>query len=256
VRSPRFTELDAQMRAEAERRQSRPQPRSTHGRLLQIVPAYDVRLENIQFLYQIQPLMTGGAVQLDAFLAANPSELVIVDTRLARVSAHNARKDVLRGDYLEVNTLRQLADKRKSAMVCVTHSRKAAGDIIDSVLGTSGSTAGCDSVWSLKRSANAPGEGVLEVVGRDFQGATYGLRFNNGAPFGWQVTAEGADAEMSEERRDIVMVQQQEGAKKPAEIARLLVKNAVTVRRLIQRLAYDSVIRKQSDGTYVACERS
>jgi hypothetical protein len=113
-------------------------------------------------------------------------------------------------------------------MVCVTHSRKASGDIIDSVLGTSGSTAGCDSVWSLKRSANAPGEGVLEVVGRDFEGITYGLRFNNGTPFGWQVTAEGADAEMNEERRDIVMELQQEGAKKPAEIGQIARKEPVT----------------------------
>jgi hypothetical protein len=195
--------------------------------------------------------MTGGAAQLDAFLTANPSEAVIIDTLLALVAAHSSRKDVLRGDYTEVNTLRQIAQKHKTAMLCVAHSRKAAGDIIDTVLGTSGTTAACDSVWSLKRSTTASDEGVLEVVGRDFEGATYGLKFSKEVPFGWRVTAEGADAAMSDERRDILMLLHQEGAKKPAEIARLLVKNAVTVRRLVQKLAFDGVIKRQSDGTYV-----
>jgi len=181
----------------------------THHRLHQLVPAYNVQLDNIQFLYQIQPLMTGGAAQLDAFLTTNASEAVIIDTLLALVAAHSSRKDVLRGDYTEVNTLRQIAEKHKTAMLCVAHSRKAAGDIIDTVLGTSGTTAACDSVWSLKRSTTASDEGVLEVVGRDFEGAAYGLEFSKGVPFGWRVTAEGADAVMSDERRDIIMLLRQ-----------------------------------------------
>jgi hypothetical protein len=228
----------------------------THRRFKQLVPHADARLQNIQFLYQIQPLMTGGAAQLDAFLAANRSELVVIDTLLAMVAAHSSRKDVLRGDYLEVNTLRQIAEKHMTALLCVAHSRKAAGDLIDTVLGTSGTTAACDSVWSLKRSSSGPNEGSLEVVGRDFGSANYGLQFSNSADgFGWSVTTEGADAEMSEERRDILMLLQQEGAKKPAEIAKLLVKNAVTVRRLIQKLAHDGVIRRQTNGTYIPNEQ-
>ena len=80
----------------------------------------------------------------------------------------------------------------------------------------------------------------------------YALRFNTSAPYGWQVIGEGAEVGMSAERRDILTVLQQEGAKRPADIARLLGnKNVVTVRRLIQKLSADGLIRKQSDGTYV-----
>ena len=100
----------------------------THHRLRQMVPAYDVRLENIQFLYQIQPLMGGGAAQLDAFLTANPSEAVIIDTLSHGCSAFEpqgrAAWRLHRGD-----TLRQIAVKHRTAMLCVAHSRKAAGDI-------------------------------------------------------------------------------------------------------------------------------
>src|SRR5262249_5729380 len=82
------------------------------------------------------------------------------------------RRDVLRGDYAEVNTLRQIANKHNTAMVCVAHSRKAAGDLVDSVIGTSGTTAACDSVWSLKRQTT--GEALLEVKGRELEEALYG----------------------------------------------------------------------------------
>ena len=222
----------------------------THRRLLEIVPTPDARLQNIQFLYQIQPLMTGGAVQLDAFLAENRSEFVIVDTLLAFVAAHNGRRDVLRGDYTEVNTLRQITEKHDLAMLGVAHSRKLAGDAVDSVIGTSGTTAAADSVWSLKRQGT--GEAVLEVKGRELEEAVYGLRFNSSPPFGWHVTGEGADVSMSEERRDIITLLDQEGAMKPAAIARALVKNAVTVRRLISKLAFDGLICRQPNGMYVA----
>jgi hypothetical protein len=196
--------------------------------------------------------MTGGAAQLDLFLAANRSDLVIIDTLLAFVSAHSGRRDVLRGDYAEVNLLRQLAEKHNNAILGVAHSRKAAGDVVDSIIGTSGTTAACDSVWKLQRMSS--GEASLDIRGRELEEALYGLKFNSGAPFGWQVIGEGAEVGMSEERRDILLVLQQEGAKKPADIARLLGnKNAVTVRRLLQKLAYDGLIRLQPNGTYVPC---
>jgi hypothetical protein len=81
----------------------------------------------------------------------------------------------------------------------------------------------------------------------------YGLKFNSGEPFGWQVTGVGAEVGMSEQRRDILLALQQEGASKPKDVARLLGnKNINTTRRLIQKLAQDGLIRLQLDGTYIA----
>jgi RecA-family ATPase len=221
----------------------------TNRRLRTILGKSDPRLQNIHLLYEIQPLMTGGAAQLDAFLTANPSELVIIDTLLAFVSAHSGRRDVLRGDYAEVNVLRQLAEKHGNAILAVAHSRKAAGDMVDSIIGTSGTTAACDSVWRLQRMNT--GEASLEVKGRELEEAVYGLKFNTATPFGWQVTSEGQEVGLSEQRREILLVLQQEGARKPADIARLLGnKNINTVRRLIQKLAQDGIIMRQRNGTY------
>jgi hypothetical protein len=222
----------------------------THHRLRQIVTASDIQLQNIDVIYRIAPLMTGGASQLDLYLNAQPADLVVIDTLLAFTAAHNERKDVLRGDYAEVNTLRQLAEKHKTAILCVAHTRKAAGDAVDALIGTSGASAACDSVWQLKRLAT--GEAALEIKGRELEEMEYELKFSNDEPFGWQVTGRGAEVGMSQERRDILLLLRQEGAQKPAAIARLLGnKNAVTVRRLLQKLAYDGLVHVQSDGTYV-----
>jgi hypothetical protein len=146
--------------------------------------------------------------------------------------------------------LREVADKHKTAILCAAHSRKVPGDLIDSVVGTSGTTAACDTVWSLKRQ-NDGKEGLLEIRGREIEDAAFALRFNKEEPFGWTVIGEGDQAALTEERRDIVMLLQQEGAMKPNAIARALVKNAVTIRRLIQKLAFDGTISKQTDGTYI-----
>jgi RecA-family ATPase len=223
----------------------------THHRLHQIIATPDARLENIRFLYEVQPLMSGGMEQLDAFLKANPSELVIIDTLLAFVAAHSSRSDILRGDYTEVNTLRQLAEKHSAAMLAVAHSRKAAGNLVDSIIGTSGTTAACDSVWQLKRLGS--NQAILEVKGRELEEAQYALEFNTGMPFGWHVTGAGPGVGISAERREILTLLQREGAKKPGEIAALLGKNASTVRRLIQQLVIDGLIEKQAGGIYVPC---
>ena len=98
-------------------------------------------------------------------------------------------------------------------------ARKAAGDVVDSIIGTSGTTAACDSVWQLQRMST--GEASLGLKGRELEEALYGLKFNTGVPFGWHVTGEGAEVGMSE-RRELLLVLQQEGAKKPTDIARLL----------------------------------
>jgi len=223
--------------------------RRVHDRLHDLLSEPDPRLKNILFYYQLLPLMTGGALQLDAMLAANPSELVIIDTLLAAIAAHSGRRDVVRGDYAEVNVLRELTEKHNTTMLCIAHARKAAGDLMDTVLGTSGTTAACDSVWSMKRQNT--GEAVLEIRGRDIEDQLYALTFNKDDPYGWMVTGQGPDSGMSEERKDIILLLEQEGAMKPAQIARALVKNAVTVRRLVQKLAFDGFIRRQSNGTYV-----
>jgi hypothetical protein len=221
----------------------------THRRLRKLIAASDVGLQNIGFIYNLEPLLAQGAVQLDEYLAANPSELVVVDSLLSILQA-SGKRDVLRSDYAESTILRQLAEKHKTAIVVVHHTRKmAAENHIDTVAGTTGVTAGADAIWTLDRLPG--GDFILRIKGRDMPDKEYGMRFVDGDPFGWKVIGEGNEIALSEERQEILELLKEEAPLKPARIAAMLKKKAVAVRRLLQKLYADGLVEKNRDGAYV-----
>lgn len=221
----------------------------THHRLHRLVPdaGNQPHMANIGFIYRIMPLLGGGAELLDEYLVANPSTLVIIDTFLALVRDRKS-KDAMRGDYAEVDRLRAIAEKHKTAILLVAHSRKAAADYhVDAVAGTSGMTAACDAVWTL---AKKPDGATLQVTGREFEDRTIGLQFENGEPFGWHKTGEGEQVELSESREDIITLLREEAPLKPADIARRLRRNENTVRRMVQKMYSAGQLVRNSDGRY------
>lgn len=222
-------------------------PRRTANRLKKLVDHPTPFLQNLQFLYRIKPLLAGGADELDKYLTERPAELVVIDTLSAVVQAKSSR-DVFRSDYKEVTTLRQLAEKHKTAILVVTHLRKMAADsVVDAVAGTTGVTAACDAIWGLRRQAT--GECLLEITGREMEEKIYALKFENaGDRFGWNLIGEGDDLLMSEQRREIIELLRNKGPMQPAKIADLLGKNTSTVRGLLYKMAPKGDVIKVKAG--------
>lgn len=224
-------------------------PRRTHDRLMRLLPQFNSGLANIHFVYELAPLMAGGVKAIDEFLTDNPVKLVVVDTLLAAVGAA-ARREVMRGDYAEVNALRELADKHQTAIVLVHHLRKAVADSgLDAVAGTSGVTAAADAIWTVRKSSS--GETVLEITGREMEEKTYGMKFDSGDDFGWHVTSEGDEVGLSDQRQEVLSLLRDEAPCKPAKIALMLKRNVVAMRKLLQRMNQDGLIDKNSSGGYV-----
>jgi hypothetical protein len=220
----------------------------TSRRLRALVPKAEAMLGNIEFVYALKPLTEGGAEQLDEYLTRNPSQLVVIDTLMA-VLKPKSNRDILRSDYAEMNNLRTLAEKHGTAILVVHHLRKATAEYgLDAVAGTTGVTAACDAVWTMRRLPD--GKRVLDITGREMEEQTYGLRLCTGDHMSWRLTGQGAEASMSEERKQIVELLKLKGRLKPAQIAGLLGKNPNTVRRLLQELVADDVVVRNSDGTY------
>jgi len=220
----------------------------THNRLWKLLPKIDIQLQNIRFRYTLKSLADGGAAELDHILSSGNYGLVIIDTFLRLAKAGGSR-DVMRSEYAEIAQLQELAQRHKLAMLLVHHTRKMAAESgLDTVAGTTGITAACDAVWTLRKQPN--GECVLEITGREMEELTLGLKLQTGDPFGWQLTAEGAEVGMSEARQEIVELLKDDAPLAPARIAGLLRKNAVTIRRLLQKLAAADVVRKDSSGKY------
>ncbi len=225
--------------------------RRTAPRLRKLTACSDF-LEDIEFVYEIDPLMAGGAAQIDSYLTERPCALVVIDTFYA-FSKQSERKnvDLLQADYNQINTLREVCEKHKCAMLLIHHARKAAGEGVDVVLGTSGISAACDAIWTLQRKTE--GDCLLSITGREMEETVYGMRLESGEPFGWKITGRGAEANLSSERRAIVELLAEEPMV-PKAIATALSKNPSTVRRLLQGLAKDGVIAKNGE-TYSLCSR-
>ncbi|MBI4906594.1 MAG: AAA family ATPase [Acidobacteria bacterium] len=222
----------------------------THHRLKRLINPSECDtpfLQNISFVYRIPPLLAGGKEMLDDHLAAHPSQLCVIDTLLAIVQ-NRSSKDVMRSDYTEVNELRKLAERHNTAILLVAHSRKMGADYhVDTVAGTSGVTAACDAIWSLKKK---PEGATLDITGREFEENVIGLRFDTDVPFGWQKTGEGEAVANSEEREEIITLLGDEAPLSPKAIADGLRKNRNTIRRLLQKMYCAGAVVKNSDGRY------
>lgn len=222
-------------------------PRQIRSRLRRLTPE-EPYLARLDFVWELEALMAGGAAQLDRQLTDHPVDVVIVDSLLAAVKqAKREHVDVMQADYNIVAILRQIAEKHSLALVLVAHTRKAGGDFLDLIQGTSGTTAAADAVWVLQRTPE--GEAALSVTGREVPTNVFGMKRAADSP-AWTITGEGDEVTQSEARRDIMALLREEGPMKPSKIAQQLRKNISGVHRLLNALCDAGLVVRSSYGTY------
>src|ERR1017187_4346362 len=219
-----------------------PQAR-TMARLRQVAPAGEWA-DSLHFVYDLLPLMGGGAEQLGALVEQLRPRMVVLDTLTALIKGGGKREsDVFRSQYAEVSVVRKIAEASHTAVVLVHHARKGMADTaIESVAGTGGIAAAVDTLWCLKRKPE--GEATLEVIGREAEEKTYALKFEQN-PFGWRVLGDDAAQLLNAERRQVLELLREEGALSPAQIAAELAKGRPAVRMLLKRMREDNQVRKQ-----------
>ena len=201
---------------------------------------------DLRFVYDLLPLMGGGADQLAALITILRPRLVVVDTLTAIIKGGGKREsDVFRSQYAEVSRLRKLAEELKTAIVVVHHVRKGNSDgAIESIAGTGGIAAAIDTVWALKRKPE--GEATLDVLGREIEERTLALRFEQ-EPFGWRVLGDDGLQLLNGERREVLALLREEGGLTPAQIAADLGKSRPAVRMLLKRMREDGQVEKHGN---------
>lgn len=209
----------------------------TNARLKKFIgPELEVYADNIRFLYQLEPLSRGGIAQLDQALTLVPTRLLIVDTFMAaQRTERKANADIFAQDYNAVKELQNLAYKHEIALVMVHHTRKQSSDNpLDEVAGTTGITAGADSIWVLRKTAQGI---ILSIQGRDMADREIELGFSEDPEFfGWSVRAQGAEVGLSDARREIIDVLKGPPLS-PKEIAQCFPnRSEKTVRNLLDRM--------------------
>jgi hypothetical protein len=74
--------------------------------------------ENLHFVYELLPLMGGGAEQLATLIQKLRPRLVVLDTFTALVKTGcKSGSDVFRSQYAEVSRLRKLAEEFQTAII-------------------------------------------------------------------------------------------------------------------------------------------
>jgi len=215
----------------------------TMARLRKLAPEGDWT-ENLHFVYELLPLMGGGAEQLAELIQKLRPRLVVLDTFTALVkTGSKSGSDVFRSQYAEVSRLRKLAEEFQTAIIVVHHMRKGLSDgAIEAVAGTGGIAAAVDTLWQLKRKTE--GEATLDVVGRETEERTLALRFEQ-AHFGWCVLGNDAAQLLNSERRQLLELLCEEGPLSPAQVAAELGKSRPATRMLLKRMKDDGQVKKQ-----------
>jgi len=199
----------------------------------------------IHFVYDLSPLMGGGAEQLRALIAQLRPRVVIIDTLTAaiKVAAKRGASDVFRSQYAEVTCVRKIAEDFQIAILLVHHVRKGVSDsAIEAVAGTGGIAAAVDTIWMLKRKPE--GEATLEIVGRETEDRTLALRFDQ-QPFGWCVLGDDKTQLLNADRRQILDLLRDDGALTPAQVAAEIGKTRAGTRMMLKRMREDGQVKKQ-----------
>lgn len=217
------------------------------ARLHKLTPFTEYQ-RDLDFVFELEPLLTGGLAALDQDLAEHPVEVLIVDSLLAAVkTASRDHVDIMQADYNVVAMLRDLAVRHSLALVLIAHTRKAAGDFLDLIQGTTGTTAAADAVWVIQRLPE--GTATLSVVGREIETNVFGLKRDEGFP-AWIITGEGDEISQSDARRDIIELLRDEGPLKPSRIAGRLRKSISGTHRLLVALCSAGLVIRTGYGTY------
>jgi DNA-binding transcriptional ArsR family regulator len=215
----------------------------TMARLKKIAPAGEWT-ERLHFVYDLLPLMGGGAEQLEELLRIRQPRLLVLDTLTALIKGGGKREsDVFRSQYAEVSRIRKLAEDFKIAIVIAHHVRKGMSESgVEAVAGTGGIAAAVDTLWHLKR--RLEGEATLDIVGREAEERTLALRFEQ-EPFGWRFMGDDSAQLLNSERRQVLELLREEGALSPAQISSELAKSRPAVRMLLKRMREDGQVRKE-----------
>ena len=222
-------------------------PRRIHDRLAALLPT-ETRLPNLEFLFDLPAKLGDGGEQIvGEHLRQHPGEysLVIIDTLFAAFAA-TSRRDVVKVDYEKSEVLRKLAQEHRVALLLIHHQNKGKDQSpVDSINGTTGVTAGVDSLLVLEEKQ---GNKLMHIKSRETEDASLALRFDLDTG-GWSVAGDAEEVIQSGARKDILRILNDANAPMfPAAIAKALSKNANTVRGLLMKMRNDGVLQTIPDG--------
>lgn len=217
---------------------------------------------NIHFVYrgEVLPMMGGGLLQLEKTITLEKPDIIIIDSLMAfRGASRKSKADIVSDDYNEMKAVHDLAEKHGLCIVLIHHTRKAAADYgPDALLGTSGTSAAVDAIWTLQpprkpksnRHDEEPEEDdkiqEFDARGRDCEDLSLALRRDGDENHVQWVCLEaghGVDVLFTSQQRWAVWECLKKGFRTIKDIAKQLDKGEDAVRQMLHRLQEEGQVR-------------
>ena len=200
--------------------------------------------------FEFPKLNENGLEEIEGIIDNSPNiKLIVVDT-LGRGIADKGRKDrsMYHADYELSSAIQKLAISRKICILLLHHTRKEKSEnVFDEISGTTGLTAGLDTMLVLKKSDN---KHCLHVTGRDVVENEYNMEFDESNCV-WRAEKKISEAKMTVEREEIFDLIKSYGRKmRTGEIAEALGKSKSNISKMLGKMVNDGTLKSVSYGVY------
>ena len=202
---------------------------------------------NLYILNSFDRLNAEGLAKLKTLIDDYDLEFIIIDT-LQHVQAKPASNSTsYETDYESLIPIQQLAHETQTAIILVTHTRKAADvdNAFNKIQGSMGIQAGCDTLIMLVKEDDRH---ILKIIGRRIIETEYAMQMFDGV---WETTG---DAEVVKEMstQDTIREILEENIKpmSPSEIARATGIAENLTRVTLKRMKDKGKVKQDTQGKY------
>ena len=223
-------------------------PRRLQNRLAVLKDPGTTLPSRLHLVTEFLPLQMGGMQSLLMWLDKHPkTHLVVIDTLGRILPSGKGNNNQFVDDYHFVGKLQKLSIDRGFALLVIHHIRKQSAEYaLDRVAGTTGITGAADSVWVLD-TGKGEASAILQVTGRDIETQEIAMKFENGI---WCALGPADEVALSGERKEIILLLEENGPMYPKAIGEILRKNASTIRNLLFLMKQRNLLINTPDGRY------
>ena len=226
-------------------------PRRAQNRL-KMIRGESIASHDLSYAHEWPPMGSGGLELVEEVISRENYILVIIDVWARFRPPRPRNADPYQHDYETAKAVQELAHRLGAAIVLVHHNRKAADEDWTAEIGGSvGLTAAADTLLTIKRE-RGKAEAVLKATGRDIEDQELALAFSEGR---WSILGDAVEHRMNETRRAIYdCLDLADKPMTPSEVAELTGLKRETVKKTLQRMLSDGVVRCDS-GKYWPARR-
>lgn len=196
-----------------------------------------------------------GLADIRTYIEANPNvKIIFIDTLGCFRNAPKSR-NIFQSEYDSIREFKKLADEKKVCIMLIHHTRKPGinqnenVDVLDSINGSSGLGAACDSIMVLRRKRGGQ-EATLYCTSRDIEEKDWGLHWNI-SDGGWKITGTAEEQALHGEHRDIInFIEDNDGKASLGNIAKAIHKDTINTNQILKRMIRDGYVKKVKYGEY------